>query len=126
MHRMVDDVLCYKLSVCVSWGDLDALATTCRRHRLLLIPVFARRSRHEVTRKLETKLRGARNTGKCALCERDTLHLVDMSTSPAHVFEGSPFCSRHCLRMRNKEPSHILSLLLAQTDLFPVIGTVYV
>ena len=124
MHRLVDDVLCYTLSACVGWVDLGALAATCRRHRRLLTPVFARRSRREVARKLETTLRGARDTGKCALCDRDTLHLVDLATSPARVVEGSPFCSRHCLRMQNKESSDILSLLLEQTDLFPVIGTV--
>jgi len=126
MHRLVDDVLCYKLSACVGWVDLGALVVVCRRYRHLLAPVFTRRSRCEIVRKLETTLRGARGTGKCALCESDTLHLVDLTTSPARVVEGSPFCSRHCLRMQNKEPSDILSRLLEHTDSFPVIATVSV
>jgi len=124
--RLVADVVRHKVCPYTALPGLVSLASTSTRLRSMLRDNIRRRAMEAMRGRLATKLRPVRTVGKCALCERDTLHLIDMGTEPAHVHEGGAYCSNHCLRMQNMTSSFLLRALAQETHKFPVIGSLNV
>ena len=119
---LADDLLRYEVCQYADLTDMVALVSVSHHFFRTLLTTAKRRAMKKIQSRLATQLRQVRAAGQCALCSRDTLHLVDMSTDPAHVYEGGPYCSRHCLRMQNVTPDSLMCTLMQEYERFPIIG----
>lgn len=119
---LADDLLRYEVCQYADLTDMLALVSVSHHFFRTLLATAKRRAMKQMQSRLEKQLRPVRAAGQCALCSRNTLHLVDMSTDPARVYEGGPYCSRHCLRMQNVTPDSLMCTLMQEFERFPVIG----
>ena len=109
------DMLCYEVAEYTSMRELTALCSASHQHHTTLLAVVRRKSWQEMRNRLVSKLRAPRARGKCAVCDRGTMHLIDLSARPCVVYEGGPYCSQHCFTMQNVSATSVLWRLRKDT-----------